>query len=409
MGVELADVLCLVMGEFKEICGLNEWLFTGQGELLFTTEKYPEQMQMFLRISGGLEYAIALEEDVQKPFILSDEMGLVWVGEYVNVVRSMSEKQIVLMGPMFNSETSMKKISDRLNKLNISVSLKLSCKEALQNIPIIDVVAMRQYGRMLHLTITGETIGDKDFIYQNNTIEGQKVEELHFTDYEMALSRDNMILKCVREGNINYKEFLDKEIQYAKPITFDLQDPTREAKDNVIRLAVLCCRAAIEGGLSIAESKNIERNTIRDVEMCENVSDLARISENALREYIEKVHDINANPGISKPIRDCCAYIQAHIVDDLDLSNIAKNIGYTEYYLSRKFRNEMGIKIMDYIRNKRIEYAKIWLISSGISIQEISERLRFNSRNYFSKVFKEKEGVTPAEYRAKALVGGDEK
>lgn len=406
MEYKLADLLCIIMGEFKEICGLNEWLFSRKGELMFTTEKYPDQMRMFLEISGGLDYAMALDETVQRPFVLSDEMGLVWIGEFVGVVSDMPEKQIVLMGPMFNSETSLKKISERVNRLNISVSLKLSCMEAMQKIPIIDVVSMRQYGRMLHMTITGERISDSEFIYQNNKLEGQNLPEVHFTDYELALSRENTILQCVKEGNLNYKELIESETKYAKPLTFGLADPVREAKDNVIRTAVLCCRAAIEGGLTIAAAKNIERTAIHEIEVCENISDLARINMEMIQSYVESVHNINLNPEISKQIQDCCLYIQAHIIDDLDLKVIAKNIGYTEYYLSRKFRSEMGIKIMDYIKDKRIEYAKIWLLSSGISIQEISERLRFGTRHYFTKVFKEMVGVTPAEYRAKALVGG---
>ena len=74
-------------------------------------------------------------------------------------------------------------------------------------------------------------------------------------------------------------------------------------------------------------------------------------------------------------------------------------MGYTEYYLSRKFQQEMGIRLLDYIKNVRLEYAKVWLLSTDKSIQEISEQLRFGTRNYFTRVFKEKTGKTPAAYR----------
>ena len=44
------------------------------------------------------------------------------------------------------------------------------------------------------------------------------------------------------------------------------------------------------------------------------------------------------------------------------------------------------------------------LISTEKSIQEISELLQFCSRNYFSRVFKEKEGISPQEYRERSGV-----
>ena len=62
----------------------------------------------------------------------------------------------------------------------------------------------------------------------------------------------------------------------------------------------------------------------------------------------------------------------------------------------------MGIRLSDYIRDTRLEYAKIWLVSTEKSIQEISDLLQFCSRNYFSRVFKEKEGMSPQEYRQRA-------
>lgn len=61
----------------------------------------------------------------------------------------------------------------------------------------------------------------------------------------------------------------------------------------------------------------------------------------------------------------------------------------------------MGIKVTDYIKQARIEYAKIALLTTKKSIQEISDSLQFGTRNYFSKVFHEIVGMTPAAYREK--------
>lgn len=56
-------------------------------------------------------------------------------------------------------------------------------------------------------------------------------------------------------------------------------------------------------------------------------------------------------------------------------------------------------ELWDYVRKIRLDYAKILLISTEYSIQEISERCQFGSRNYFTRMFRVWEGVSPKEYR----------
>ena len=405
----LSRRLYFLMGEIWVICHINEWLYSSSGKLLFTTENYSEQMQMFLKISGSLEYAMALDDEVNRPFVLSNELGMVWIGEKATVLEEEQEKQIVLMGPIFNSEMSQKKIHERISRMNLSVELKLSCIEALQNIPIVDVDTMRQYGRMLHLVITGEIIGNDDFICQNNNIEGKEIDDVHFTDYEFAFSKENLFLQYIREGNLDNEEAMEHSIQGTKPLEFGLGDPVREGKDNLVRLAALGCRAAIEGGATVKAAKSIEKTAIQEIEKCTNIGNLMTIRKKMVHAYIKCVSETKSRPQISQPIQDCCRYIQTHITEELNLGIIARNTGYSEYYLSRKFSRETGYKIFEYIRKKRIEYAKVLLMSSGISVQSISEKLQFSSRNYFSKVFKEEEGVTPVEFREKYLKGAGKK
>ena len=101
-------------------------------------------------------------------------------------------------------------------------------------------------------------------------------------------------------------------------------------------------------------------------------------------------------------------YKSEYFTEPIDLKDIARSIGYTEYYLTKRFQKEMGIKLLDYIKRIRLNYAKVWLITNEKSIQEISEILQFSTRNYFTKVFKAQEGMTPAEYREQAMNAGKE-
>lgn len=79
--------------------------------------------------------------------------------------------------------------------------------------------------------------------------------------------------------------------------------------------------------------------------------------------------------------------------------NLQSSAGYSEYYFSRKFKQEMGCTLTEYIMREKIDSAKVLLSSTSMSIMEISIELSFNSRSYFSDTFQKNTGISPGEYR----------
>ena len=78
-------------------------------------------------------------------------------------------------------------------------------------------------------------------------------------------------------------------------------------------------------------------------------------------------------------------------------------IGYTKYYLSRKFKQEMGVSIWDYINERKVEEAKLLLADPNLTIQDVADKLNYCSRSYFSEVFKNCTGQWPSAYRTDVL------
>ena len=76
-------------------------------------------------------------------------------------------------------------------------------------------------------------------------------------------------------------------------------------------------------------------------------------------------------------------------------------MGYTEYYLTNKFKKETGQSINSYIRFVKVERAKVLLTSTDTPVKEIAESLAFNTVNYFIQSFRETTGYSPAQYRKK--------
>ena len=80
-------------------------------------------------------------------------------------------------------------------------------------------------------------------------------------------------------------------------------------------------------------------------------------------------------------------------------ADLAALVGYTEYYLTEKFKKVTGVSVSQYIRAAKIARAKVLLTSTALSVRDIAERLAFNTPNYFIQSFRTLEGLTPAQYR----------
>ena len=116
-------------------------------------------------------------------------------------------------------------------------------------------------------------------------------------------------------------------------------------------------------------------------------------------DFIYRVHHLRSNPNYSHAIQKCCDYIELSLDRKIRTADLAALVGYTEYYLTEKFKKETGQSVSSYIRYAKVERAKVILISTEQSIREIAEALAFNTVNYFIQCFRDTTGYTPAQYR----------
>ena len=82
----------------------------------------------------------------------------------------------------------------------------------------------------------------------------------------------------------------------------------------------------------------------------------------------------------------------------LNLSDIARELGYDPKYLSALFRAKRGITFTQYLRSLRIKHAA-FLFEEGVeSVKSVAMLSGFSDALYFSKVFKQETGMSPSEY-----------
>jgi AraC-like DNA-binding protein len=92
-------------------------------------------------------------------------------------------------------------------------------------------------------------------------------------------------------------------------------------------------------------------------------------------------------------------YITENYDKDIAVTDIASALFISNIYLSQIFKNKMGISVIKYLINYRIEQAKKLLAETDDMIYVISEEVGFHEFRHFSKTFKKITGLTPAQYR----------
>ena len=84
----------------------------------------------------------------------------------------------------------------------------------------------------------------------------------------------------------------------------------------------------------------------------------------------------------------------------LTLKRLSEFLGYSEYYVSRKFRQIAGMSLRDYLSGRRLAFALKELVNTDKGILDIALEFGFSSNEAFTRAFKKAYSVTPSEYRA---------
>lgn len=108
-------------------------------------------------------------------------------------------------------------------------------------------------------------------------------------------------------------------------------------------------------------------------------------------------------------IKEAVTYLRFNIDQPVGLDTLAKTLSVNPSHLSRVFKQALGMTITSYINKLRVEEAKYLLDHSNASIIEIAARVGYNDPNYFSKVFRKWERITPHEYRKRKSRASEER
>ena len=110
--------------------------------------------------------------------------------------------------------------------------------------------------------------------------------------------------------------------------------------------------------------------------------------------YLITKDDDNKQPIVDNIVN----YVKDNIESDLSSDVIASKFSYHKNYLSSLIKKKTGIPLNDFIKQAKIERAKLLILDGNFSLSEISKKLGFYDYSHFYKTFKNQTGISPTDF-----------
>jgi hypothetical protein len=336
---------------------------------------------LFIENINPLEY----KQELGKAVI--DILGQILGSEYKYLVYFTKQAHIMILLSFADVTSTLfilntvKNLTGRLQRqiirmLDITTTivvgeLKLNLNTAIQEVYYLDSLAR-----------------DKLYFGGNRVISSMFTEKIDYYNNDIPIGFWKQLKFEMSNQEQDCKEVLNEIFSYMEDVRMDIKY-IQLFCDKLIELMIK------QDMLTVLEAEQVNR----------------RIKENEIFEYIrieimelynnKKEYKKNNIQKYSLIVRKAINYVIKNYDKDISLEKCAEEVGSSYTHLSRIFKQETGMRFVEFLNMQRVNKAKSLLLRNKISMKEIVEKAGFRNYNYFFKVFKENEGITPTEFIAK--------
>lgn len=350
---------------------LWSWRYTQNFQLINSNcSMGGEADSYFLKQAGNVS---ALSEKNLLPAVITSENCLAWAVTIHKNARQAPEYLVLGPARLEESEQTPAELPDYFSFL-----------------PVVGRKELGRYASMLHKAATEEVIP----VYQQET----GIPSGGDTASILLLAR---LQDKIRNGDLSYRELITEALTN-RIFLQSLGAVTMDSAKKVSALAIeLSCQAALDSGLPKRSADALCRQYTHQLDGISSGYEIARLCDELMYHLVLLVRRLKGENTYSEPVQTCCTYVNEHICDRLTIEFLAKYTGYSPDHLSRKFREEFGKPLKDYILYMKIQRAQLLLTTTTIPVSDISAMFSFSSSSHFTRVFTHFTNQTPSAYRTK--------
>ena len=209
---------------------------------------------------------------------------------------------------------------------------------------------------------------------------------------------EQTLLDLIEKGDVSALDEWLKDAPAVRPGSI-APDQLRQVKNTLIVTATLASRAAVRGGMDVEDAFSLSDAYIRKCELLQTPDRIINLQYHMVLDFTSQVSNLKLHGNSSALAAAVAEYVRHHLSDPVSTEKIAEKLHFSRTWLSRKFHEETGIPLSDFIRIKKTEEAQRLLRYTDKSLREISVYLGYSSQSHFQTAFKKQLGVTPMQYR----------
>ena len=380
--------LCSTIGN---LCGFPVRLYEGN-ELVFKTDH------------SGLKYD-PIQASQADLFSLSDHIGTYITPRYYfyGIVRTGDTR--LILGPTRQLPATQQQLRELAFLSNVPSDETSEFIQTMRLLVPMPLESLQEILCTLNYVINGEKRSLEEIAL--NEPDERKIrpaqqyrldEQAVFSEGHTTLAVEQTIMNMIRKGDSQaLKDWIaSAPAIHAGPMA---QEHLRQYKNTFIVSTTLAARSAIRGGMDVEEALSTSDLLIRNCEALRDVQSIQRLQINMLLTYTEQVERLQEGIQPTPLTIAVSAWVQRHLSEPIDTEDLARKLHYSRPHLSRKFKEETGMTLTDFILTKKSEEAKRLLAYTDKSLIAISDYLGFSSQSHFARVFKKYADMTPTEYR----------
>lgn len=309
----------------------------------------------------------------------------------------------LLMGPFISSMFIIDHIKDIISGNNLPVGERKQLEQFYQSLPVLSEIEYKNLGDLLvnmcsHNYISPQFISSESAKPLLNRDQLKRSIEENKEIIESRYKMENRLMEAIARGD----KAKVHELIGSMPGVIEFSDripesPIRSSKNVVFVLNTLFRTAAGRGGVHPVYLHNISERFAILIEKTTDMPNLNKLIMLMVHEYCDLVSTYSSG-HYSPIVKEAVNYILLNLGNTLTLNEIAEKIHVNPSYLSRKFKEETSMNVSEFINQKRVDEAKLYLRRRNISITDVAFLVGFNDLNYFSKVFKKLTSLTPSQY-----------
>ena len=319
----------------------------------------------------------------------------------------------IIIGPTRQLPETDQELRELAFQLALSGDEVRTFENAMRAIVHMPIESVLQMLCTINHVLNGEKLELKDIriyeaeqkILETMQVRSQAAQSLTAQDVPLqtghnTLDQEQTILRMVRKGDsAGLQAWFDAAPAIRGGIVAN--DQLRQQKNLFVVTVTLASRAAIQGGMQVDDAFSLSDSYLQQCELLTSPERITNLQYRMLLDYTARVERLRRGGNPSKLVLDVTNYIQHHISEPIRAEEIAGALFISRPYLSKKFKEETGQSLTDFILSEKAEEAKRLLRYSEKPLTAISTYLAFSSPSHFSRVFKQYAGILPREYREK--------